>query len=503
MAEHILEGIATAFTLKNLLICLLGVALGTLVGVLPGLGPVGAISMLLPITFSMEPIAALILIAGIYFGGMYGGSTTSILVNVPGEAASVVTTLDGYKLTQKGRAGAALSIAAIGSFIAGTIGMIILTFMAPPIARMAIKFGPPEYFAIVLVGLLVLSRLTDKSLVRSYLLIAFGIILSVIGIDPVGGGLRLTFGQPQLFDGLDFIPIIMGLYGLSEVFSSLEQSFTKPVKADLSFKKLMPTKEEMKRSAGPMVRGGLLGFLMGLIPGPASILSTYASYGLEKKLSKHPEEFGKGAIEGVAGPESANNGASTGALVPLLSLGVPFSPLPAILLSAFMIQGITPGPLMMQNHPTIFWALIASMYIGNVMLLVLNLPMVGIFAKVSHLQPKILMPIVMVFCFIGAFSVRSSMTDVVVLFIFGVLGYLLRKAKMEPSPLVLGVMLGPTLENSFNQSTLIFKGDLTMFFSRPLSGTLLVIGIIVTFWPLIRKAVQAVTRKNAQTKTRE
>jgi putative tricarboxylic transport membrane protein len=492
---NIMEGIATAFTLTNLLICLLGVALGTLVGVLPGLGPVGAISMLLPITFSMEPTAALILIAGIYFGGMYGGSTTSILVNVPGEAASVVTTLDGYKMTQKGRAGAALAIAAIGSFIAGTIGMILLTFLAPPIAQMALKFGPPEYFAIVLVGLLVLSRLTDTSLIRSYLLIALGIVIAVIGIDPTSGGLRLTFGSRWLIDGIDFIPIIMGLYGLSEVLGAMEQKHQQPIKADLSMRKLLPTKSEMRRSTGPMIRGGLLGFLMGLLPGPANILSTYASYGLEKKLSKHPEEFGKGAIEGVAGPESANNGASTGALVPLLSLGVPFSPLPAILLSAFMIQGVTPGPLMMTQHPVLFWALIASMYIGNVMLLVLNLPMVGIFAKVAHIQPKVLMPIVMMFCIIGAYSVRSSMFDVIVMMVFGVLGYLLRKAKMEPSPLVLGVILGPVLENSLNQSALIFRGDLLQFFARPISGTLLVIGIVVTFWPIVKRLVNKLRTK--------
>jgi putative tricarboxylic transport membrane protein len=492
---NIMEGIATAFTLTNLLICLLGVALGTLVGVLPGLGPVGAISMLLPITFSMEPTAALILIAGIYFGGMYGGSTTSILVNVPGEAASVVTTLDGYKMTQKGRAGAALAIAAIGSFIAGTIGMILLTFLAPPIAQMALKFGPPEYFAIVLVGLLVLSRLTDTSLIRSYLLIALGIVIAVIGIDPTSGGLRLTFGSRWLIDGIDFIPIIMGLYGLSEVLGAMEQKHQQPIKADLSMRKLLPTKTEMRRSTGPMLRGGLLGFLMGLLPGPANILSTYASYGLEKKLSKHPEEFGHGAIEGVAGPESANNGASTGALVPLLSLGVPFSPLPAILLSAFMIQGVTPGPLMMTQHPVLFWALIASMYIGNVMLLVLNLPMVGIFAKVAHIQPKVLMPIVMMFCIIGAYSVRSSMFDVIVMMVFGVLGYLLRKAKMEPSPLVLGVILGPVLENSLNQSALIFRGDLLQFFGRPISGTLLVIGIVVTFWPIVKRLVNKLRTK--------
>lgn len=482
--EDILNGFASALSITNLLVCLAGVALGTLVGVLPGLGPVGAISLLLPLTFSMDPVSALILVAGVYFGGMYGGSTTSILVNVPGEAASVVTTLDGYKMTQKGRAGAALAISAIGSFIAGTIGIVLLTFLAPPIARMAIKFGPPEYFAIVLAGLLILSRLTDKSLIRSYLLISVGIVIALIGIDPSSGLLRLTFDSPWLVDGVDFIPIIMGLYGLAEVIGSLEQRYLKPEKTDLSLKKLMPTRTEMKRSAGPIVRGGLLGFFMGLLPGPANILSTYASYGLEKKLSKHPEEFGKGAIEGVAGPESANNGASSGALVPLLSLGVPFSPMPAILLSAFMIQGVTPGPLMMTQHSVLFWALIASMYIGNVMLLVLNLPMVGLFAKVSYLQPKVLMPIVMIFCFIGAYSVRSSMFDVMVMIVFGIFGYLLKKAKMEPSPLVLGVILGPVLESSLRQSMLIFHGDLTQFFTRPISCTLLVIGLLITIWPL-------------------
>jgi putative tricarboxylic transport membrane protein len=448
--------------------------------------------MLLPLTFSMEPTSALILVSGIYFGGMYGGSTTSILVNVPGEAASVVTTLDGYKMTQKGRAGAALSIAAIGSFVAGTIGMVLLTMLAPPLAKMALKFGPPEYFAIVLVGLLVLSRLTNTSLIRSYLLIALGIVLSLIGIDQMSGSLRLVFDSPWLIDGLDFVPIIMGLYGMSEVLGALEQTYQKPAKADLSMKKLLPSKTEIKRSTGPIVRGSLLGFIMGLLPGPSNILSTYASYGLEKKLSKHPEEFGKGAIEGVAGPESANNGASTGALVPLLSLGVPFSPLPAILLSAFMIQGITPGPLMIKEHAPLFWALIASMYIGNVMLLVLNLPLVGLFAKIAHLSSKVLMPIVMMFCIIGAYSVRSSMFDVIVLMIFGVLGYLLRKAKMEPSPLVLGLLLGPTLENSLSQSALIFRGDLWQLFARPISGTLLVVGLIVTVWPIVRRLFKAI-----------
>lgn len=488
--EDILLGVASAFSWTNLLFCLLGVALGTIVGVLPGLGPVGAISMLLPITFAMEPTAALILIAGIYFGGLYGGSTTSILVNVPGSAYSVVATFDGYKMTQKGRAGAALAISAIASFFAGTIGIILLTFLAPPIASVALRFGPPEYFAIILLGLLVLSRLTDSSLIRSYMLIAGGIVLSIIGIDQMSATLRLTFGQSWLIDGLDFTPILMGLYGLSEVIIAMEKKHQKPIKADLSLRKLMPSKEELRRSTAPMTRGSFLGFVIGLIPGPAMILSTYASYAMEKRISKHPEEFGKGAIEGVAGPEAANNGASAGALVPLLSLGVPFSALPAVLLSAFIIQGITPGPLMMTENPTVFWALITSMYIGNIMLLVLNLPLVGLFASIARIPPRVLMPIVMIFCFVGAYSVRSNMFDVIVMIVFGIVGYLFRKAKLDPSPLVLGIILGPMLETYLVQSMLIFKGDMTTFFTRPISGTLLVLGLIVTIMPPIYRWVK-------------
>ncbi|WP_010277689.1 tripartite tricarboxylate transporter permease [Paenibacillus senegalensis] len=496
--EDILAGVASAFSIGNLLICLLGVALGTLVGVLPGLGPVGAISMLLPVTLMMEPTAGLILIAGIYFGGMYGGSTTSILVNIPGEASSVVTCIDGYKLAQKGRAGPALAIAALASFVAGTIGIILLTFLAPTLAGAAIRFGPPEYFAIVLVGLLVLSRMSDTSIVRSYLMISVGVVLSLIGIDQASGTLRLTFNSPHLIDGLDFIPIIMGLYGMSEVLNAMEASYKKPIKADLRLRNLMPTKEDIKRSTPAVMRGGFLGFLMGLIPGPSSIISTYAAYKMEKSLSKRPEEFGKGAIEGVAAPEAANNGASTGTLVPLLSLGVPFSPLPAILLSAFMIHGVTPGPLMMNEHPTLFWAVIASMYIGNVMLLVLNLPLVGMWAKVTHMSVNVLMPLVMMFCIIGAYSVNNNMFDVVVLMVFGVIGYMLRKAKMEPSPLILGIILGPILENTLNQSALMFQGNMLSFFTRPISGTLLAIGLLVTFWPLLRKAQRAIMgRKTA------
>ncbi|NLW07529.1 MAG: tripartite tricarboxylate transporter permease, partial [Clostridia bacterium] len=370
--EGLLHGFATVFSEQNLLWCFLGVLMGTLVGVLPGLGPVGAISLLLPITYSMDTTGALIMLAGIYYGSMYGGSTTSILVNVPGEAASVITCIDGHQMAKKGRAGPALAISAIGSFVAGTVGVVLIMLMAPPLGRLALKFGPPEYFCIALLGLLVLTRLTGKDSMKSYLMMFFGVVVATIGIDPISGIPRFTFGSQKLIEGLDFIPVIMGLYGIAEVLSSAEDIFKPKEVMGVRFRELMPTRQDMKDSAGPIARGSILGFLIGLIPGPANIISTFASYGLEKRLSKNPEKFGQGAIEGVAGPETANNGASCGALVPLLSLGIPFSPLPAVLLGAFMLHNIIPGPTLIADHPDVFWGLIASMYIGNVMLLVLN-----------------------------------------------------------------------------------------------------------------------------------
>ncbi|SDE41218.1 tripartite tricarboxylate transporter permease [Sporomusa acidovorans] len=482
--EDLMQGLVTVLAGPNLLWCFVGVVMGTLVGVLPGLGPVGAMSLLLPVTFNMDTTSALILLAGIYYGSMYGGSTTSILVNVPGEAASVITCLDGNQMAKKGKAGPALSIAAIGSFVAGTVGVVLIMLMAPALARAALKFGPPEYFGIALLGLLLLTRLTGKQVIKSYIMMFFGIALATVGMDPIGGMERFTFGSQTLVQGLDFIPVIMGLYGIAEVLSSTEDIF-KPLEVlKVKFRELLPSKQDFKDSAGPIVRGTISGFLIGLIPGPANIISTFISYGMEKKLSKHPEKFGTGAIEGVAGPETANNAASCGALVPLLSLGVPFSPLPAVLLGAFMLHNVIPGPTLIQDHPELFWGLIASMYIGNVMLLVLNLPLVGLFARVASIPGKYLMPLVIVFCFIGAFSVRNSIFDLGVLVLFGFLGYFFRKYGYDPTPLALGMVLGPMLEDSFRQSAVLFRGDLTGFFSRPLSGVMMGIAFLLILWPL-------------------
>ncbi|WP_371380045.1 tripartite tricarboxylate transporter permease [Sporomusa aerivorans] len=488
--EDLIQGFITVFTGQNLAWCFLGVVMGTLVGVLPGLGPVGAMSLLLPVTFNMDTTSALILLAGIYYGSMYGGSTTSILVNVPGEAASVITCLDGNKMAKQGKAGPALSIAAIGSFVAGTVGVVLIMLMAPALARAALKFGPPEYFGIALLGLLLLTRLTGKQAIKSYIMMFCGIALATVGMDPIGGTERFTFGSQALIQGLDFIPVIMGLYGIAEVLSSAEDVF-KPLEVlKVKFRELLPSKQDFRDSAGPVARGTLLGFLIGLIPGPANIISTFVSYGVEKKLSKHPEKFGKGAIEGVAGPETANNAASCGALVPLLSLGVPFSPLPAVLLGAFMLHNVIPGPTLIQEHPEIFWGLIASMYVGNAMLLVLNLPLVGLFARVASIPGKYLMPLVIVFCFIGAFSVRNSLFDIWVLVIFGFLGYFFRNHGYDPTPLALGMVLGPMLEDSFRQSLVLFRGDMLGFLSRPLSGVMMGLAALILVWPLIRSAVQ-------------
>ncbi len=482
--DGLLGGFVTALSAQNLLLCFMGALLGTLVGVLPGLGPVGAVSLLLPFTFNLDVTGALIMLAGIFYGSMYGGSITSILVNVPGEAASVITCIDGNQMAKKGRAGAALSISAIGSFVAGTLGVVFIMFLAPFLAKIAIKFGPPEYFCIALLGLLLLTRLTGKDMLKSYIMMFFGIMLVTIGVDPIGGVTRFTFGSNALLMGFDFIPVIMGLYGIAEVLSGAEEILVKKEIMKFKFKELWPCKKDFQRSTGPIARGSVLGFLFGLIPGPAAILSTFASYGIEKKLSKHPEEFGQGAIEGVAGPETANNGAACGTLVPLLSLGVPFAPLPAILLGAFMLHNVIPGPTLIVEHPGVFWGLIASMYIGNVMLLILNLPLVSIFAQVARVKEMFLMPLIIIFCVLGAFSVRNSMIDLWVLAIFGILGYVLRKNRFDVAPLALGMVVGSMLEDSFRQSASLFHGDLSKFFAYPLSATMVSLSLIIIVWPL-------------------
>jgi len=471
--EGLIYGFGVAITPANLLACFVGVVVGTIVGVLPGIGPVGAMALLLPSTFALHPATALIMLAGIYYGAMYGGSTTSILVNVPGEAGSVVTLLDGYQMTRKGRAGAALAVAAVGSFVAGTVGVIGIMFAASWLADVAVRFGPPEYFAITLGGMLLLSRLSSASLTHAFVLVAIGLAVGTIGMDPISALRRFTFGSVQLSQGVELVPVIMGLYGVAEVLALAEEGAVRAQIASVKLRELFPTREEWRRSAAPIARGSVVGFLTGLIPGPAAVLSTFVSYALEKRVSKTPEKFGTGMIEGVAGPEAANNGATAGAMVPLLSLGIPFSPATAILLGALVIHGLQPGPLMISQRPEIFWGFVASMYIGNFLLLILNLPLVGLFVSVLRLPQHVLATLVLLLCLVGAYSLSNSFLDLWILVVFGVFGYALRKLRVDPSPLVVALVLGPMMEKTLRQSLFLTRGSVVELVSRPLTAVIL------------------------------
>jgi putative tricarboxylic transport membrane protein len=477
-----LEGLAYGFTIAltptNLLACFIGVLVGTIVGVLPGIGPVGAMALLLPSTFALHPATALIMLAGIYYGAMYGGSTTAILVNVPGEAGSVVTLLDGYQMTRKGRAGAALTIAAVGSFIAGTLGVVGIMLAAGWLADVAIQFGPPEYFAITLGGLLLLSRLSGGSLVHAFVMVALGLALGTVGMDTVSALRRFTFGSIALSQGVDLVPVIMGLYGVAEVLLLAEQGIAKAQVAGVRLAELLPTPSEWRRSWAPIGRGSVVGFVTGLIPGPASVLSTFIAYNLEKKVSRTPEQFGHGAVEGVAGPEAANNAATAGAMVPLLSLGIPFSPATAILLGALVIHGLQPGPLMIVQRPEVFWGFVASMYIGNLILLILNLPLVGLFVSVLRLPQHILATLVLLLCLVGAFSLSNSHLDLWILVVFGIFGYALRKLRVDASPLVVALVLGPMMEKTLRQSLFITQGSVLALLARPLTLAILLIPVL-------------------------
>jgi putative tricarboxylic transport membrane protein len=486
-----LEGLAYGFTVAatptNLLACFLGVLVGTIVGVLPGIGPVGAMALLLPSTFALHPATALIMLAGIYYGAMYGGSTTSILVNVPGEAGSVVTLLDGYQMTRKGRAGAALCIAAVGSFVAGTVGVVGIMLAAAWLADLAIRFGPPEYFAIALGGLLLLSRLSGGSVLHSFVMVAIGLALGTVGMDTVTALRRFTFGSIALSQGVDLVPVIMGLYGVAEVLLLAEQGVAKAVIVSVRVKELLPTREEWRRSWAPIGRGSVVGFVTGLIPGPAAVLSTFIAYNLEKKVSRTPERFGHGAIEGVAAPESANNAATAGAMVPLLSLGIPFSPATAILLGALVIHGLQPGPLLIVQRPEVFWGFVASMYIGNFLLLILNLPLVGVFVSVLRLPQHVLATLVLLLCLVGAFSLSNSHLDLWILVVFGVFGYALRKLNVDASPLVVALVLGPMMEKTLRQSLFITQGSVVDMVARPLTLAILAIPVLaLAVPPLLR-----------------
>lgn len=477
---NLINGFKGLITLTNLGSVFVGSVLGTVVGILPGLGPGATIAILLPVTLGMGSTAGLIMLSGIIFGAQYGGSTTSILLHIPGEASSVITCLDGYEMTKKGRAGAALTAAAIGSFIAATIGFIGLTIFAMPLARFALKFGPPEYFAIALVGLIVLTNISGGSVLKNTIMVVVGIMLSTIGTDTVSGSTRFDFGSYLLGKGIDYVPVLIGLFGMGEIINWTITKETSPKKLlPVRFRDLYPTREEWRRMISPIFRGGGIGFFTGLIPGPATITSTFLSYTVEKKISKHPEEFGHGAIEGVAGPESANNAAAVGQLVPLLSLGLPFSIYPAMLMGALQMQGITPGPLFIIRHSDIFWVLIASFYLGNFVLLFFNLPMVGVFALVLRIPMWILMSVVTLICIVGTYSLGNDLFDVWVMLGSGIIGYLMQRFDYEAPPLVLGMVFGPILERSLVQSMLLFNGNVSGFWGRSISGTILTLPLLV------------------------
>jgi putative tricarboxylic transport membrane protein len=445
--------------------------------------------MLLPTTFGLETTSAIILLAGIYYGAMYGGSTTSILMRIPGEAASVMTCIDGYAMAQKGRAGPALAIAAIGSYVAGTLSVVGLMFLAPPLARFALGFGPPEYTSLLLCGLVVLSYMTGGSVVKNLAMVVLGLLFGMIGIDQMTGYFRFSYGLVALGDGIGVVPVAVGLFGISEILATAglpdQREVLKPKLRDL-----LPSPEELRLSVKPILRGTVLGFLIGIIPGSAHIISTFVAYAMERRLSKHPERFGKGAIEGVAGPESANNAASEGALVPMLALGVPTGPIPAVLLAALMVHGINPGPLFIKEQPVVFWGLIASMYVGNLVLLLLNLPMVGLFVNFLRIPYRILYPTILLFCIVGVYAVNSSLVDVGIMSAMGVIGYLLRKFDFEIAPIVLGVVLAPIFEFSFRQALAMSDGRYAIFVERPISIAFLVVAatmILLALKPLLGK----------------
>jgi putative tricarboxylic transport membrane protein len=488
--DSILLGFQVMLDPGNLLFCGIGVVLGTMIGVLPGIGPTATMAILLPVTFRTTPTESIIMLTGIFYGAMYGGSTTSILVNIPGEAASVVTCIDGYQMARKGRAGPALGIAAWGSFIAGTSAVLGLMFVTQPLAQFALRFGPPEYFAIMCIGLVAVTYLAQRSVLKAIMMAFVGILIGAVGVDMMYGTQRFTFGIDELLDGVGIFPILMGLFGISEVLENLEQNLGSSQIYQAHVKNLWPSLEDWARAKWSIVRGTILGFIVGLIPGGGVTLSSFISYAVEKKVSKHPEEFGKGAIEGVAGPESANNACTGGCMIPLLSLGVPTNVTMAVLFSAFVIHGIAPGPLFIKAHPDIFWGLIASMWVGNVLLLVLNLPLIGLWVQFLKIPYRILFPIILLFCLIGAYTSSNASFDLILMAVFGVLGYLMKKFGYEAAPLVLAVVLGPIMEANFRQSLVMSQGSFLIFFSRPISGITLGIAallLISTIVPFVKR----------------
>lgn len=482
-------GFETAFTLQNLLYCFIGVTLGTLIGVLPGLGPVATIAMLLPATYALPPIAALIMLAGIYYGAQYGGSTTAILINIPGESSSVVTAIDGYQMARNGRAGVALFTAGMGSFFAGCVATLVLAGFAAPLSELAFKFGPAEYFSLMVLGLIGAVVLASGSLIKAIGMIILGLLMGLVGTDVNSGTARYSFDIPQLTDGLGFVTVAMGMFGFAEIIVNLEQkehreTFLKKIT------KLWPTMADFKRMVPPILRGTVLGSFLGILPGGGASLAAFGAYSLEKKMSKNSHEFGKGAIEGVAAPESANNAAAQTSFIPLLTLGIPPNAVMALMVGAMTIHNIQPGPQVMTSNPALFWGLIASMWIGNVMLIVLNLPMIGVWVKLLTIPYRYLYPAILVFCCIGVYSVNNTSFDIYLTAIFGVLGYIFVKLECEPAPLLLGFVLGPMMEENFRRALLLSRGDYSVFLTRPLSCGLLIAAallVLIVALPTFKK----------------
>ena len=483
--QQIAYGFSVACQPVNLLFAFLGSVAGTLVGVLPGLGPTAAMAILLPVTFGMSPIGGMIMLAGIYYGAQYGGSTTSILVNIPGEAASVVTCLDGYQMARQGRAGPALGMSAFGSFIAGTIGVLGLSFLAPPLVWVALTFGPPEYFALMFLGLTVLTFLAHGSMLKALIMAGLGLFVGTIGSDAISFVQRFTFGRQELVEGVGLVQIAMGVFGVAEILSNIEKTLTIDV-FKTKIKSLFPTLQDWRRSVGAILRGTGIGLLLGILPGGGAVIASFASYGVEKRLSEHPEKFGTGVIEGVAATEAANNAAAQGAFIPLMTLGIPSNPTTALLLGALMIHNIQPGPLMMIKHPDLFWGFITSMYIGNAMLLILNLPLIPVWVKLLKVPYPILFPFILVFCLIGVYTINENVFDIFLMVFFGVFGYLARKFDFEAAPFLLAVVLGPMMEKAFRQSLIMSQGDFSIFVNRPISGVIFGVAILLLILPLFR-----------------
>jgi putative tricarboxylic transport membrane protein len=479
------HGFGVALTPVNLLYALVGALIGTAIGVLPGLGTPTTIALLLPVTYKIEATSAVIMLAGIFYGAMYGGSTTSILMNIPGEAASIVTCLDGYKLARQGRAGPALGMSAIGSFVAGTVSVVGMTLVAPTLASFALQFGPAEYTSLVLLGLMLAVYLSEGSVVKGLTMAALGLVLGTVGIDPVFGAPRFTFGLTRLMDGVDFVIAAMGLFGIAEILTNLEAPEVREI-YKTSFHGLLPNREDWRRAWKAVLRGSGLGFFIGVLPGGGAIISSFVAYAFEKRFSRHPERFGQGAIEGVAAPESANNAASTSSFIPLLTLGIPGNASIAMIFVALMIHGIQPGPLLIQQYPNLFWGVIASMYIGNIMLLCLNLPLIGMWVRLLTVPYHYLAVVIVTICIIGAYSINNAAFDVGMMMVFGVAGYFLRKAKFPPAPLVLAMILGRILERSFMQSLQVSAADLSIFIQAPISATLLLITAFVMLTPAVK-----------------